>query len=67
MYVLCIFIYSFQFCLGWYDRQGIMLSDDYNINGNLDILIRVFLQLTTQMTSYHLGHDEAIRLPEEHS
>jgi hypothetical protein len=67
LYVLCIFIYGSKFCLGWYDRRGVILSDDYDISDNLDILIKVILQLTTHMTSFQLGHDKTARLVEGHS
>jgi hypothetical protein len=67
MYVLCIFIYGSSFCLGWYDRRGVILSEEYDMEGNLKVLIRVVLQLTTHMTSYQLGHDTTARLLEGHS
>ncbi|KAG1884797.1 hypothetical protein F4604DRAFT_1574443, partial [Suillus subluteus] len=67
LYVLCIFIYGHKFCLGWYDRRGVILSDDYDIDDNLDILINVVLQLTTHMTDYQLGHDRSACLLEGHS
>src|SRR6267154_5132458 len=47
LYVLCIFTYAEKFCLGWYDRRGVILSDDYDITDDLDILVNVILQLTT--------------------
>jgi hypothetical protein len=67
LYVHCAFIYGDKFSLGWYDRRGVIISDDYDINANLDVLIRVVLQLTTHMTSYQLGHDKTARLLEGHS
>ncbi|OJA21145.1 hypothetical protein AZE42_10005 [Rhizopogon vesiculosus] len=67
LYVLCVFIYGPKFSLGWYDRRGVLISNDYDINGNLDILIRVILQLTTHMTSSQLGHDKTACLLEGHS
>ncbi|OAX34308.1 hypothetical protein K503DRAFT_869005 [Rhizopogon vinicolor AM-OR11-026] len=67
LYVLCVFIYGPKFSLGWYDRRGVIISDDYDINGHLDILIRVVLQLTTHMTSSQLGHDKTACLLEGHS
>ncbi|OJA13989.1 hypothetical protein AZE42_04604, partial [Rhizopogon vesiculosus] len=67
LYVLCVFIYGSHFALGWYDRRGVIISNDYDIDGNLDILIRVVLQLTTHMTSYQLGHDKTAVLLEGHS
>jgi hypothetical protein len=28
LYVRCVFVYGHKFCLGWYDRRGVILSDD---------------------------------------
>jgi len=67
LYVMCMFVYGSKFSLGWYDRRGVIVSDDYDIDNNLDIFIRVVLQLTTHMTSYQLGHDKTARLLEGHS
>ncbi|KAG1837233.1 hypothetical protein DFJ58DRAFT_749558 [Suillus subalutaceus] len=67
LYVLCVFIYGHKFCLGWYDRRGVILSDDYDIDDNLDILVNVVLQLNTHMTDYQLGHDRSACLLEGHS
>jgi hypothetical protein len=27
LYVLCVFVYGHKFCLGWYDREGVILSN----------------------------------------
>ncbi|KAG2366070.1 hypothetical protein BDR07DRAFT_1480638 [Suillus spraguei] len=67
LYVLCIFIYGHKFSLGWYDRRGVIISYDYDIDDDLDILINAVLQLTTHMTTYQLGHDRSARLLEGHS
>ncbi|KAG0693251.1 hypothetical protein DFH29DRAFT_1084317 [Suillus ampliporus] len=67
LYVLCIFIYGPNFCLGWYDRRGVILSRDYHIDTNLDILVRAVLQLTTHMTPYQLGHDKTATILEGHT
>ncbi|KAG1721156.1 hypothetical protein EDB19DRAFT_1835653 [Suillus lakei] len=67
LYVLCIFIYGHKFSLGWYDRRGVIISDDYDIVDNLGVLVNVVLQLTTHMTAYQLGHDRSARLLEGHS
>lgn len=67
LYVLCIFIYGPNFCLGWYDRRGVILSDDYHIDTNLHILINVVLQLTTHMTPCQLGHDKTATLLNGHT
>ncbi|KAG1720084.1 hypothetical protein EDB19DRAFT_1836220 [Suillus lakei] len=67
LYVLCIFIYGHKFSLGWYDRRGVIISDDYDIVDDLKILINVVLQLTTHMTTYQLGHDRSACLLEGHS
>ncbi|KAG1830949.1 hypothetical protein DFJ58DRAFT_736804 [Suillus subalutaceus] len=67
LYVLCIFIYGPNFCLGWYDRRGVILSDDYHIDTDLGILINVVLQLTTHMTSCQLGHDKTATLLNGHT
>ncbi|KAG2140711.1 hypothetical protein BD769DRAFT_116374 [Suillus cothurnatus] len=67
LYVLCVFIYGHKFSLGWYDRRGVIISDDYDILDNLDIFVNVILQLTTHMTIYQLGHDRSARLLEGHS
>ncbi|KAG2136358.1 uncharacterized protein EDB93DRAFT_1339467 [Suillus bovinus] len=67
LYVLCMFIYGDKFSLGWYDRRGVIISDDYDILQNLDILVSVILQLTTHMTAYDIGHDRSARLLEGHS
>jgi len=66
LYVLCVFIYGTDFCLGWYDRRGVIISD-YDIDNNLDIFIRAVLQLTSHMSSHQLGHDRTARLLEGHS
>ncbi|KAG1728435.1 hypothetical protein EDB19DRAFT_1832744 [Suillus lakei] len=67
LYVLWIFIYGHKFSLGWYDRRGVIISDDYDIVDDLKILINVVLQLTTHMTTYQLGHDRSACLLEGHS
>ncbi|KAG1747621.1 hypothetical protein EDB19DRAFT_1825990 [Suillus lakei] len=67
LYVLCVFIYGHKFSLGWYDRRGVIISEDYDILNDLDILANVILQLTTHMTTYQLGHDRSARLLEGHS
>ncbi|KAG1719222.1 hypothetical protein EDB19DRAFT_1861120 [Suillus lakei] len=67
LYVLCVFIYGHKFSLGWYDRRGVIISEDYDILNDLDILVNVILQLTTHMTTYQLGHDRSARLLEGHS
>ncbi|KAG2132092.1 hypothetical protein DEU56DRAFT_889432 [Suillus clintonianus] len=67
LYVLCVFIYGHKFSLGWYDRRGVIISDDYDILDNLDIFVNVILQLTTHMTTYQLGHDRSARLLEGQS
>ncbi|KAG2065797.1 hypothetical protein BDR04DRAFT_1107862 [Suillus decipiens] len=67
LYVLCIFIYGHKFSLGWYDRRGVIISCDYDIDDDLNILVNAVLQLTTHMTTYQLGHDRSARLLERHS
>ncbi|KAG2036491.1 hypothetical protein BDR03DRAFT_982941 [Suillus americanus] len=67
LYVLCIFIYGHKFSLGWYDRRGVIISDDYDIDDNLNVLVNAVLQLTTHMTAYQLGHDRSAHLLEGHS
>ncbi|KAG2038403.1 hypothetical protein BDR03DRAFT_954704 [Suillus americanus] len=67
LYDLYVFIYGHKFCLSWYHRPRVILSDDYDIDDNLDILVNVVLQLTTHMTPYQLGHDRSACLLEGHS
>ncbi|KAG2142983.1 hypothetical protein DEU56DRAFT_754576 [Suillus clintonianus] len=38
LYVLCFFIRDHKLSLNWYDRRGIILSDDYDMDDNLEIL-----------------------------
>ncbi|KAG1859474.1 hypothetical protein C8R48DRAFT_674006 [Suillus tomentosus] len=53
-------------CLSWYNRRGVILSDDYHINTNICILINVVLQLTMHMTPSQLRHDKTVTLLNRH-
>ena len=61
-----IFISGNEFCVGLFDRCGIVLSQDYKLTDTLDtglqLFIRIIARLFWEMSPYDLGQDPSVRM-----
>ncbi|KAF9802943.1 hypothetical protein IEO21_09794 [Rhodonia placenta] len=61
LFAVCLLIFGSGFCVGIFDRGGLMLSPIYDMWEHTDVFIRVIRSLTSVVTDVDLGQDPTVR------
>ncbi|KAF9812852.1 hypothetical protein IEO21_05952 [Rhodonia placenta] len=61
LFAVCLFIFGSGFCVGIFDRGGLMLFPIYDMWEHTDVFIRVIRSLTSVVTDVDLGQDPTVR------
>ncbi|EED80749.1 predicted protein [Postia placenta Mad-698-R] len=61
LFAVCLLIFGSEFCVGIFDRGGLMLSPIYDMWEHTDVFIRVIRSLTSVVTDVDLGQDPTVR------
>ncbi|EED78000.1 predicted protein [Postia placenta Mad-698-R] len=61
LFAVCLLIFGSGFCVGIFDRSGLMLSPIYDMWEHTDVFIRVIRGLTSVATDVDLGQDPTVR------
>lgn len=61
LFVVGVLVHGTRFSVAYYDRAGAVFSDEYALDTDLDVLVRVIWRLTRNLDLPALGHDPTIQ------